>query len=188
MDRRTFLKMLGATSVATIIKPSRVLAAVETEPARFVGEYALVHEGEATARLAVLRITPLILSAPPGQSCRAIIRPAVDDPNLVASVTGVISGNGPAEVLIERVAPPGAPSYLATELDAYVLNTAGVPAFGPVVPDIPLPVDWGVISDERPLELDYRALGEGRTLYLGLVHTFHDKSKATLNCTWPSKA
>lgn len=175
-DRRGFLKMLGLTAAAAVLEPARVMAATATSPERLLTLVSFMAEGAHKVPVrGQLSLTGLILPAPHGRKCRALVYPtgiprgrwddvaSPLDPWAGVYVTGVIGGNEPSEVIITKVANATDDlSFMASELDAAIFSQVE-----------PSPVDWGLFTNAKPLLIDYEAAGPwdiDQTLYLGLVY------------------
>lgn len=166
MQRRDFLRLLGLSAAAAAVAPSTLVQAASDPDPVSLSRYAVATSPGSWK-------TAFVLEAPAGRLCRAqIIVPESAPSTVNAYVTGVLSGNAFSQVVIERVAgsfssQDGEPmNMLAGEVDAYVLNTM----------EHCCPVDWGAITRDRALEIDYRSLDpeQDQTLLLALFYEVRD--------------
>ena len=158
MNRRGFLQLLGVSAAAAVVvKPSLVVAATEREPEILVTEYALLGPTSSPTGLVDHHgLAGLVLPAPAGRKCRARIIPGSNVANLIANTFAVASYNGPAEVLLSHAECAGFDNLLQP-VDAFVFSREFCR------------VNWGPFGVNRPLELDYEAVGlEDQTFFLGV--------------------
>lgn len=167
MNRRRFLELLGVSATATVLAPPRLLGAKPPAPEFWLSEHAFVLADQSKIFLTRVQVAPFILPAPAGTRCRAVIRSVLetDDDDLVVATDGVRVFNDPGEVVLDRVGYPDGPNMLASEFDAAVLRSD----------EMMYPIDWGVVSKHRPLQIDYQAFpGEDRDLYLAIFYQAFD--------------
>lgn len=177
MNRRSFLKLIGATAAVAAVSPGTVIAATDKHPELLVTHYPLGGiRPEKLLRwdLGEYLVGGYVLPAPVGHKCRAIIEMRTETPKdtwVQPAMVGVF--NEPGQIVISHAGHSDGPSMLMSEIDAAIMMFEG----GPV------PVDWGIISHKRGLEIDYEAMTrldsslelirEDRELYLALYFTIH---------------
>jgi hypothetical protein len=172
MNRRKFLKFLGVTGAVASTGLIEVFAATESRPEMLVEHYPITI-GRVEGPYGDLAISAFVLPAPGGKLCRAVLevlnQTVLKKPFVVPRMVAVL--NEPSQIVINRVGYHDKPSMIyPCDIDAAIFNDRGCP----------VPVDWGIITYRRSLELDYQSFGfepDDRELYLGLYFTAEDERR-----------
>lgn len=177
MNPELFLNRLRLSSYAEVIEPPRLVSRTEVRGVAPDGseEILLTRHGMKTADQERIPsgdflVSAFNLGAPAGHECRVEIYPSAPfstNTRMAAYLSGVLSGNEFGEVIITSV---GLGSTVDTArvtvvpLDAAVLHSHDYPC---------QPVDWGCITPNVPLVIDYEAFSgvADQTLLLALTYS-----------------
>lgn len=147
MNRRDFLKLFAASTAAAIVVPPRLVTAKPGAPERLITEYSF-----AASEPGIMGVSGFILDAPAGQNCRARF---LAKENAFIQFEQIATVNGPAEILMEQVLRSDMP-MMRCEIDVSAFSDG-------------CPVDWGALSKEHPIDIDYRSLsGKDEKMFIAL--------------------
>lgn len=171
MELQRFLARLGVTTPAAAISATRIVSTPSGD--RLMTRYSFMPAGARgfPVRPNQQTVTALVLPAPEGQACRALIYPTAFpqvrgkgegrwddnvgsplDPWAQADVVGFVSGSDPAEIVITGIdKADGTQRTLISAdhpADAVIFNTLEFFA----------PLDIGRITNKVPLQIDYQTM------------------------------
>lgn len=136
MNRRDFLKLLGAAGAAAAVGPATILPATAKEPELLVTRYQI---GPESLQAPMTAMSGLVLEAPWGQRCRALIHTHAD---VVAVVGHVHTWNEPG-ISISHFGHEGPVSEFITPTDSSIF-LQGVDLHSSIV-----------CSHQHALQIDY---------------------------------